>query len=315
MALQIPTIDLDSGWQHPDVVKSIKSACENWGFFQIMGHQIDPVLRRELFQVTRQFFQLSATQKQLLCRTGTNFWGFYDHELTKNQRDQKEIFDIDANLTTHASGTTDMPVPWPEQISQFKPLMTHWMTCCETLSQQLLSSICLALEQSPDSLSPEFGKQHSSFLRLNYYPLSPQPTTSERGPLGINRHSDAGALTVLAQDDVPALQVRKGRTWHTVMPLANAFIINVGDMMQVWSNDRFVAAEHRVLSSSDRVRYSAPYFYNPSYQAIVKPLTGSNEGPVFRPVPWGEFRQGRASGDYADQGEEIQIARYRIQDS
>ena len=177
----------------------------------------------------------------------------------------------------------------------------------------LLGSICIALGESSATLNPFFLKNHTSFLRFNYY-----PSISERFPLnsveefGIHPHTDAGALTVLAQDDVPGLQIRKDDTWHTVVPAEDSFIINIGDMLQVWSNDRYKAPEHRVLASGKRARYSVPFFYNPSYETVCTPLVAQSEDSHYKAISWREFRSGRAAGDYADLGEEIQISWYRI---
>jgi len=120
---------------------------------------------------------------------------------------------------------------------------------------------------------------------------------------------------VLLQDDQPGLQVLKGKRWHTIPPRRDALVINIGDIVQVWSNDRYAAPLHRVLASSARERFSAPYFFNPAYQTDYGPLPSlieAGEAPRYRPINWGEFRAGRAAGDYADHGEEIQVSQFRI---
>ena len=91
-------------------------------------------------------------------------------------------------------------------------------------------------------------------------------------------------------------------------------IINIGDVVQVWSNDRYKAPLHRVLASDTHTRYSAPFFLNPAFETNYAPLqsTQRNGRALYRPINWGEFRNGRAAGDYADVGEEIQIAHYRL---
>ena len=92
-------------------------------------------------------------------------------------------------------------------------------------------------------------------------------------------------------------------------------MINLGDIVQVWSNDRYLAALHRVLANSDTPRYSAPFFFNPAYAANYAPLESvcQNQAPRYRAINWGEFRGLRAAGDYADYGEEVQISHYRTE--
>jgi isopenicillin N synthase-like dioxygenase len=116
-------------------------------------------------------------------------------------------------------------------------------------------------------------------------------------------------LTVLLQDGVSGLQVHHGGYWHDVEPLPDAFTINIGDMVQVWSNDRYRAPPHRVLAMDWHERISIPFFYNPSYEADIHPLVGE---PRYRPLNWGEFRRRRADGDFASYGTEVQISEWRI---
>ena len=127
---------------------------------------------------------------------------------------------------------------------------------------------------------------------------------------GVLRHSDAGALTLLWQSDTAGLQVYRDGHWYLIPPIHDAFVINIGDMMQVWSNDLYTAPQHRVIAMDEVDRFSFPYFCNPSYQAVIAPL-GAAE-PHYRPINWGEFRRRRADGDFADYGSEIQIGDYRI---
>jgi isopenicillin N synthase-like dioxygenase len=322
MSLNIPILDVSQGFSDAAFIEKLSHACEEWGFFQVTGHGIDPALRNKFFQNVEDFFLLPKSEKMHLSRTENNFWGYYDKELTKNKVDSKEIYDIDANLDELNLQRPEFPVPWPDNLLELKPTVLQWLAEVESLSQNLLGSICTALGESSATLNPFFLKNHTSFLRFNYYPDAVHRSADEpekeneqehsAEPLGIHPHTDAGALTVLAQDDVPGLQVKKGDTWHTVMPTDGGFIINIGDMVQVWSNDRFKAPEHRVLASGEKARFSTPYFYNPSYETVCKPLVAKADESKYRPISWREFRSGRAAGDYADQGEEIQISWFRI---
>ena len=159
-------------------------------------------------------------------------------------------------------------------------------------------------------------------MRLNYYPVT-DPLAATRtsqqtiADLGVHHHTDAGALTVLLQDDVGGLQVYRDGYWHDIPPVPGAFVINTGDMMQVWSNDIYKAAIHRGLAMESRNRYSIPFFYNPSATAKVSPLSTviSEERPKrYNTITWSEFRGKRTDGDYADYGAEVQISQFRTTD-
>jgi isopenicillin N synthase-like dioxygenase len=165
----------------------------------------------------------------------------------------------------------------------------------------------------------DFEGNHTGFLRLNYYPVDdPIEGAADDyqavADLGVHHHSDAGALTVLIQDEVGGLQVHRDGYWYDIPPVPGAIVINTGDMMQVWSNDRYHAPVHRVLAMEERDRYSLPFFFNPAANARVSPLPTvidkRNPGR-YHEIEWASFRGKRTDGDYADYGTEVQISQFR----
>ena len=305
MLLSIPTIDLSA----PAEVSAaaIAEASGKWGFFQVVNHGLPLEKRRRFMSQMIAFFGITPSEKQLVRRSMNNAMGFYDNELTKNTRDWKEIFDLGSDLRDPDHPATSQ---WPAALPEFKQAMLDWFFACETLALTILAALCRELRQPEDALVGSFLPRNTSFLRLNYYPPCDQTGIYGENPevLGINRHTDAGALTVLVQDEVPALQVKHAGGWSTVVPEPGGAIINIGDMLQVWSNDRYLAAEHRVLANAKAARYSAPYFLNPATSAAVHPLTSPAR---YHSINWGEYRRARADGDYGDFGEEIQISQFR----
>lgn len=310
----VPVIDIHE-LAGADTLAQLDEACREWGFFQVIHHGIPETAIRELFAAAHAFFALPKEDKQRIERTRENPWGFYDQELTKNVMDWKQIFDF---------GPADdgaIRPQWPEQVPGFRDAAQAYYRHCERLAFRLLAAISTNLGMRPGYLSQDFGPDHTSFLRMNYYPACPaspvsaQNTGQEERPLGVGPHTDAGALTLLLQDTQPGLQVFKDGGWHTVEPRRDAIVINIGDMVQVWSNDRYRAALHRAITNTDNARFSIPFFLNPGYQANYRPLptmvTGTRP-PLYREINWGEFRERRMSGDYADFGEEVQIAQYRF---
>ncbi len=305
MSLSVPTIDLSEPTDATD--SAIEEASAQWGFFQVVNHGLPEELQSPFMQQMAAFFTLPTADKQAVRRTMDNPMGFYDQELTKNTRDWKEIFDLGSDLRDPDHPATSQ---WPEALPNFQQDMLDWFFACEELAMKILGALCRQLGQPEDALSSSFMPRNTSFLRLNYYPPCDQEGIKGDTPdvLGINRHTDAGALTVLVQDDVPALQVNHDGRWSTVVPEPGGAIINIGDMLQVWSNDRYLAAEHRVLANETRARFSAPYFLNPVTTAKVSPLTSPER---YQTINWGDYRSARAEGDYGDFGEEIQINQFR----
>jgi isopenicillin N synthase-like dioxygenase len=309
MTDSIPVIDV-AELQSPAALAAIDRACRDWGFFQVTGHGLDPLLLSSVFDVSRAFFAQPREEKHRLLRDADNPWGYYDRELTKNRQDWKEIFDFGP-----ADG--DMLKPrWPAgplRLS-FEPTIRAYYASCKALSLRLLSAIGTNLGVTEDHLAHGFGESHTSFLRLNYYPKHPLDPGGDHGPLGVGEHTDAGALTILLQDSQPGLEVHRNGRWYLVEPRADALVVNIGDIVQVWSNDQYRAALHRVITHPSRDRYSVPFFLNPSWDTIYAPLptTITAAQPAhYRGIHWREFRRLRAAGDYADVGEEVQISHYR----
>ena len=119
---------------------------------------------------------------------------------------------------------------------------------------------------------------------------------------------------MLLQDHVSGLQVYRDGYWYDIPNIDGALVINTGDMMQVWSNDIYKAAIHRVLAMEKQKRYSIPFFFNPNAEAVVEPLPSvvdAQHPACYDPIAWGHFRGQRSDGDFADYGTEIQISQYR----
>jgi len=327
----VPVIDIEplgsDFAQRQKTVAQIATACRTWGFFQITGHGIPDELISRVWRETKGFFALSATAKQAIERTKDNARGWYNRELTKTTRDMKEVFDfgykpyLELPDEDPSNLTRDGCNQWPDakRCPDFRQTMWEYFQTCEHIALELLEVVGEGLGVSSDCLTRDFVDKHTSFLRLNYFPrhdpLLPDQQASAGGHLGIHHHSDAGALTVLLQDSVGGLQVCLNDEWFPVEPVESALVINIGDMVQVWSNDRYLAPLHRVLASEGRERYSLPFFYNPSYDANYGPLdalTNTASPPKYQSINWGEFRRQRQQGDYANYGQENQIVDYRI---
>ena len=288
-----------------EFTESLAAACADWGFFQVAGHGIPADLLQSALHVSRAFFEQSSVDKQALSRTKEQPWGYYDRELTKNLRDRKEIFDF---------GHTGS-APWPSNQPDFEVVTREFSAAVHALGVRLSVLIARALGLSTQPAS-SLSDQHTSFTRLNYYPVedplahSPAPPA---GPFGISHHTDAGVLTVLLQDAVHGLQMQHQGNWINVPAPPHTLTINLGDMFQVWANDRVSAPVHRVLASDAAERFSIAYFLNPAAECTIAPLLqpGFEEQAHYDPIHWAEFRGLRALGDFGNYGEEVQISHYK----
>ncbi|OVA10515.1 Isopenicillin N synthase [Macleaya cordata] len=325
----IPLIDLSPlllNSSHPDsidarcdLIAKIGSACRDWGFFQVINHGVSSDLQQRVEVAVQKFFDQSSEEKRKVQRDEVNPLGYYDTEHTKNVRDWKEVFDftvqdptlIPASHNFHDQELQELRNQWPDYPPQLREVCEEYARAMEELSFKVLELVALSLGLPEKRFNSYFINDHTSFIRLNHYPPCP-------APLGVGRHKDSGALTVLAQDDVGGLDVKR-RTdgeWVSVKPIQGSYIINVGDIIQVWSNDKYESAEHRVVVNSERERFSIPFFFNPSHHVMVKPLEeliNKHDPPKYREYNWGKFFKTRKLSDFKKLDvENIQIYHFKI---
>ncbi|KAF5183911.1 2-oxoglutarate and Fe(II)-dependent oxygenase superfamily protein [Thalictrum thalictroides] len=329
----IPVIDL-SPLNHPEfyddpgvlhsLIKEIGDACKNWGFFQVINHGVPSEVQIGIETAARKFFALETEEKRKVRRDENIVYGYYDTEHTKNVRDWKEVFDftienptlLPASHKTEDKEVQELRNQWPEYPPELREAGEEYARAMERLSYTLLELIALSLGL-PKKRFNGFFQDQTSFIRLNHYPPCPIPDLA----LGVGRHKDGGALTVLAQDDVGGLDVKRKSDgeWVRVKPVPYSYIINVGDIIQVWSNEKYESVEHRVMVNSERERFSIPFFFNPGHEVMVKPIEEliSEESPAkYKEYNWGKFFKTRKTSNFKKLDvENIQIHHFSISDS
>lgn len=254
---------------------------------------------------------------------------------------------------------------FPTELPQFRSTVVSYFEACSELSYflfRLMARGIVAEEEkltdenndhinNNDAFYQELRDGHASYLRMNYYPpcrstdqkQSNDSTTSTTGKykegdddtkpiLGISPHRDATFLTILLQDeDCHSLQVWHESKWKTIHPVANALTVNTGDMSMLWSNGKYQAPLHRVLTNESSKRYSSPFFYNPPYTMWIhapvrknyvaqKQTDGEDDNNnkdskhKYHPLLYGYFRAVRFAGDVTDLGIEIQTSDYLVEE-
>ncbi|KAI4997866.1 jasmonate-induced oxygenase 2 [Hordeum vulgare subsp. vulgare] len=292
-------------------------ASRDWGFFVVVRHGVPAETVARALEAQRAFFALPAERKAAVRRDEAAPLGYYESEHTKNVRDWKEVFDFVPREPPPPAAVADGELvfenKWPEDLPGFRVAFEEYAKAMEELAFKLLELIARSLGLTPDRLNGFFKDHQTTFIRLNHYPPCPSPDLA----LGVGRHKDAGALTVLYQDDVGGLDVRhrSDGEWVRVRPVPDSYVINVGDIIQVWSNDRYESAEHRVSVNSDKERFSMPYFFNPGSDAMVEPLEEmvSDERPArYDAYNWGHFFSTRKNSNFKKLDvENVQIAHFR----
>lgn len=310
----VPTIDftrIDDTSRH-----ALDAACRDHGFFLLAGHGADDLIERT-WDATRRFFARPHPEKRAVVRSESNALGYYDRELTKLRRDCKEVFDF---------MDPDGPIGekrnrWPDDAPEFHATMVEFFRVFSGLAAQAVRVVHDALTLSGDQVEQYGGSHLISTVRLNHYPVGdPVPIDQRDGltPLGevaLGHHTDPGVLTLLLQDDTGGLQtLSREDGWIDVPPEPGTIVVNLGDVVQVWTNDRYRAAVHRVVPMTKQARYSIPYFYNPVVDSVISPIAALREGPPrYRDFTWREFMRARIDDNYADLGaEDTQVDHYRV---
>lgn len=308
----VPIIDLAA--IDDTALTEIDAACRDHGFFLIKNHGIDAEAAI-MWQESAAFFASDHDTKASVRRTADYPIGYYDRELTKRARDQKEVFDY----FVEPDGMEAF-VRWPCGLDAFRQSMQAYHNANIDLAIKVTRLVCKALGVNEHALDSTFTEGHSSITRLNHYPADDPVPAGEAenltplGDMSLHHHTDTGLLTLLMQDDVGGLQAYSAQDgWIDVPPIPGSIVVNMADMMQVWTNDTYKAALHRVVRQPvKRSRYSSPFFFQPGNQTVIAPLSSLGR-PHFRPFAWREFIDGRVADNYGDIGEDdIQIDRFRI---
>ncbi|MEY3361260.1 MAG: hypothetical protein RL531_979 [Actinomycetota bacterium] len=310
----VPTVDISD--PSATSLAAIDTACRDHGFFLLTGHGMDAVIE-ETWNWTRRFFDADRSVRTAVVRSEANPLGYYDRELTKRRRDHKEVFDlIDPTIAA-----LDARNRWPAALPGLRDAMIRHFDACSALAARTLSLVHDALGLADDERASSACDRHTSTVRLNHYTVGDPVPVDEReglaalGTTALGHHTDPGVLTLLLQDDTGGLQAEASDgTWIDVPPRVGTVVVNLGDCMQAWSNDRYRAAVHRVVPMTASRRFSIPYFSNPHRDAIIEPIPAlSTDGPRYRPFPWREFMAARAYDNFADLGtDDTQVTDFRI---
>ena len=242
---------------------------------------------REAFARAEEFFARDIDEK-MKCATKSGR-GY--------TREGAETLDVESSTSGDAKeGFYVGPdgAPWPDDFDEFRAAVEDYYGYAHEIARALLRTFAFALGHEYDYFDEDFGVSHACVLRLLRY--APTPSKVDEGKFACGAHTDYGLFTLLATDSVPGLQVFDSETneWIPVRPpREDMFVLNVGDLMQFWSDGAFKSTKHRVVMDGDRERYSMAFFVEPNHACVITPSSPT------RATTFGEYLAAKYRETYA----------------
>ncbi|MEP1124301.1 MAG: 2-oxoglutarate and iron-dependent oxygenase domain-containing protein [Ilumatobacter sp.] len=274
----VPIIDI-SGLASDDlevrrkVAREIGAACETIGFLCVTGHGVDDAVVAGAFEQMERLFALPFDDKMAKAMDEVHVNRGYDPPGRQrldadSAADMKEAWSFSPEHLV-GNGPMSGDNQWPDMDGFREPIETYHIAAMD-LCERLMRAMALSLDLDEDHFAP-FHRAPTCTLRLLRYP--PRPDDAGATDFGAGAHTDWGAVTVLAQDGNGSLEVvDKSGDWVPVPPIPDSFVINIGDLMQRWTNDRYVSTMHRVLGVPGRERYSVACFFDLDHDALIEVL-------------------------------------------
>ena len=286
--LQLPVIDLSAATSGDPGARArlradLHQAAHGTGFFQLTGHGVTQPETDALMAAARSFFALPEADRLAVSNLKSPHFRGYTRigdEHTGGSRDWRDQLDIGAERPARIPTAADPaywwlegPNQWPAALPGLRAAALGWMDRLSGVARLLLHELLAAIGAPEDFYDGIFADAPHLHLKMVRYPGS-APGADDGDGQGVGAHKDYGFLTLLLQDSVGGLQVqRDDGLFHEVPPLPGAFVVNLGELLEVATNGYLKATNHRVVSPpGTRERFSVPFFYNPRLDAHVNAL-------------------------------------------
>lgn len=310
MTTSIPVIRLDD----PDLsetVQKLRKACIEVGFFYLEGHGLDPSFLEAVFHQSKSLFDLPLETKNSLTdpETSRGYTGMEEETLDparQTKGDTKEGFYICRHVPPedprYNPAKLRVPNIWPRDMPDFRSTMEAYYEQMAAIAYRVVELIALALDLPKDHFQDDFSFPLDALRLLHYAAEDSHP---DEGVFACGAHSDYGMITLLLTDDHPGLQIlSKDNHWIDAPPRPGALIVNLGDMLERWTNGLFRSTLHRVVTqASQGERYSIPFFYEPNFDCVVEclPSCCSKDHPAkYPPTTSGEHLLEKYRQTHAD---------------
>ncbi|UFS60609.1 isopenicillin N synthase family dioxygenase [Subtercola endophyticus] len=277
----VPTIDIGlfiDGSRREKIVADVRDACRNTGFLVITGHGIDPEIVSGAVEASKTFFDRPVPEKEHYRNPArrTGYAEFANMSLGQSQGDDVPP-DLREGYTMRRVDIIDWRSPvWgnSEPDIALRTAMSAYYTAMDSLADTIMSVFALALELPENWFSSRFDR-HDSQLAIYHYPPMDRPPLP--GQLRGGAHTDFGSLTLLSgSPSVRGLQIWDGEKWEDAPLIPGSLVVNIGDLMQRWTNDSWHSTLHRVVNPVDgewdKARYTIAFFHQPNHDSVISSL-------------------------------------------
>jgi isopenicillin N synthase-like dioxygenase len=309
----IPVIDvaaLQSG-SRADMMRvgqQLRDAATSVGFFYVANHGVPQSAIQRALEAGRRFFEFPLEMKREVT-ANSRHRGFVPIGGANVARaaapDLKETFSWGLELPQDDADVIAVngllgPNNWPPFMPELRPALYEYFTASFACGDRLLRAIAVSLGIEDEFFARRYRKPFARGQVVHYPPQPPDLGEAQRG---IGEHTDFGCITLLWQDSNGGLQIRdRGGEWVKAHPIEGTLVINIGDLLERWSNDRLTSTMHRVVNSSGHDRYSLTVFYDPDYNTVVDPRDmglAPGERSRHEPVVAGEHIKSRFDKTFA----------------
>lgn len=265
------------------VIDDLRTACEHVGFFYVRNHGVVEARITELRRAARAFFE-EPMDRKLRVRLNARMQGYlpldyssYEGE-AKEAKSHQEGFWMSHDRAESPDCPLEGPNIWPSGHPELRRTMEACLAGLGPLADALLRGFAAAAELDPAEMTARFRRPLTR-LKLNHYPPQDRPETEKH--IGVVAHSDSDAFTILWQDEGDGLEIRnKAGEWIGAPSIPGTFVINIGNIMQIWTGGRFPSTPHRVINRGGRDRYSIPLFVYPDPDVRIGPLGPGGQAPA-----------------------------------
>ncbi|KAL6576266.1 hypothetical protein OROHE_000047 [Orobanche hederae] len=275
-----PVIDLGN---IDSVCEQLEQACRKWGAFYVVNHGVPIELLDEMRRLGRSFFEDCTVDQKLSYAAGDHnspaSEGYDSRMLVASNDTVLDWRDFYDHHTLPLSRRN--PSKWPHFSSNYRKVLADYSDQMSALAEKLLGLISKSLELPYSSIKDAVGEFYQN-ITVSYYPPCPQPELT----LGLQSHSDIGAITLLIQDDVGGLEVSKDGEWIFVNPSYDAIFVILADQTEIITNGQYKSAQHRAITNAKSPRLSIATFHDPAKTKMIQSVL---EPPKYKPVMYGDY--------------------------